>query len=211
VIHLDKGFESPGSSVFDLPTQPPEAAASIRLAARPPPTTVNQIPAYESGTKPPVTSASYIVLSGGTGGNAICSAFGDACFVLPVSDDGGSSSEIIRVLGGPSVGSNIFRCSVIQAFSYHCPGDIRSRLVRLIPHGPPNSPLHAIRNLLAHRLPSNCSAKEAREDWRDIVEGRSALWKGIPNDRKETIRGTHFIAFIYGSFDRVFRRLSCVF
>jgi hypothetical protein len=45
-------------------------------------------------------SASYIVLSGGTGCNAICSAFGrDVSYVLPVSDNGGSSSEIIRVIG----------------------------------------------------------------------------------------------------------------
>jgi hypothetical protein len=46
----------------------------------------------------------YLVISGGTGCNAICAAFAHACYVLPVSDDGGSSSEIIRVLGGPSVG-----------------------------------------------------------------------------------------------------------
>ena len=48
--------------------------------------------------------AAFIVISGGTGGNSICSAFDDVCYVLPVSDDGGSSSEIIRVLGGPSIG-----------------------------------------------------------------------------------------------------------
>ncbi|TEB39152.1 hypothetical protein FA13DRAFT_1751609 [Coprinellus micaceus] len=84
-------------------------------------------PGSSLDTKELSSPASYVVISGGTGGNAICSAFGDACFVLPVSDDGGSSSEIIRVLGGPSVG--------------------------------------------------------------EIIEGRSPLWKGIPNDRKETIRG----------------------
>ena len=50
-------------------------------------------------------SPSYIVVSGGTGCNAICAAFARACYVLPVSDDGGSSSEIIRVLGGPSIGT----------------------------------------------------------------------------------------------------------
>jgi hypothetical protein len=47
---------------------------------------------------------SYLVISGGTGCNAICTAFAHACYVLPVSDDGGSSSEIVRVLGGPSIG-----------------------------------------------------------------------------------------------------------
>jgi len=46
-------------------------------------------------------SATLIVISGGTGCNAICSAFSQAhtCYVLPVTDDGGSSSEIIRVIG----------------------------------------------------------------------------------------------------------------
>ena len=68
-------------------------------------------------------------------------------------------------------------------------GDIRSRLVRLIPPADPGSPLDAIRNLLAYRLPAKCTEQEARDQWRDIVEGRSRLWTGIPNDRKEMIRG----------------------
>lgn len=193
VGRLDRGLESPGSSVFDLPTQP--EAVSIRLPPLPPPTISVDQTSHQSDTKATVPPASFIVISGGTGGNAICSAFGDACFVLPVSDDGGSSSEIIRVLGGPSVGTAFNMASARVMAHLHDQGDIRSRLVRLIPRGPPSSPLHAIRNLLAHRLPSNCSAKEAREDWRDIVEGRSALWKGIPNDRKETIRGIQSAIF----------------
>ncbi|KAK0198118.1 hypothetical protein F5146DRAFT_1018305 [Armillaria mellea] len=116
-------------------------------------------------------ATSIVVISGGTGGNSICSAFGNACYVLPVSDDGGSSSEIIRVLGGPSI------------------GDIRSRLIRLIPSAPTSSPSEAIRNLLAYRLPAHYTERQAREEWREIVEGQSPLWRGIPNDRKETIRG----------------------
>ncbi|KAF8599309.1 UPF0052-domain-containing protein [Ceratobasidium sp. AG-I] len=113
---------------------------------------------------------SFIVISGGTGCNAICEAFGrEASYVLPVSDNGGSSSEIIRVLGGPSI------------------GDIRSRLIRLIPNLPP--PAGSIHNLLAYRFPSDCTEREARELWREIVEGKSKLWAGIPADRKETIRG----------------------
>jgi hypothetical protein len=58
----------------------------------------------------------YLVVSGGTGCNAICSAFVDACYVLPISDDGGSSSEIIRVLGGPSIGMwiNMFYSGVLS-------------------------------------------------------------------------------------------------
>ncbi|KAJ7451152.1 UPF0052-domain-containing protein [Mycena latifolia] len=157
---------SPGSSVFDLPTQSAGVSLDRPSQAHP---SLKQKQVNESASG---TGTSFVVISGGTGGNAICSAFGsNACYVLPVSDDGGSSSEIIRVLGGPSI------------------GDIRSRLVRLIPSAPPASPLDAIRTLLAYRLPAHYSEREARDEWREIIEGRSALWSGIPNDRKETIRG----------------------
>ena len=71
-------------------------------------------------------------------------------------------------------------------------GDIRSRLIRLIPPAPANSTQDAIRAFLAYRLPSNSSQQEARDQWRDIVEGNSSLWKGIPTDRKETIRGSSY-------------------
>ncbi|KAG8220212.1 UPF0052-domain-containing protein [Butyriboletus roseoflavus] len=166
--HLD---DSPSSSVFDLPVQPvnpspqPLATGGSSNNSDLRPRTSAQI------TDTPESSPNITVISGGSGGNAICSAFDDACFVLPVSDDGGSSSEIIRVLGGPSI------------------GDIRSRLVRMIPPVPPNSPLGAVRTLLSYRLPANVSEREAREEWRDIIEGHSPLWSGIPSDRKETIRG----------------------
>ncbi|KAH6917168.1 hypothetical protein BKA70DRAFT_1367687 [Coprinopsis sp. MPI-PUGE-AT-0042] len=165
---------SPGSSIFDLPTE--RLASGATPPVLPPPIPSKDLGSVEPHRQIEDTGPSYILISGGTGGNAICSAFVDACFVLPVSDDGGSSSEIIRVLGGPSV------------------GDIRSRLVRLIPPASESSPLAAIRSLLAHRLSSSCSERDAREEWRDIVEGRSSLWNGIPSDRKETIRGflVHF-------------------
>ncbi|GLB36594.1 putative uncharacterised protein family UPF0052 [Lyophyllum shimeji] len=164
------GLDSPGSSVFDLPIQgtAPKTADNTPSPGR---HASHQQELQQSPDDVQETSPSFVVISGGTGGNAICSAFDNATYVLPVSDDGGSSSEIIRVLGGPSI------------------GDIRSRLIRLIPYAPPNSPLDAIRRLLAYRLPARCSEREAREEWREIVEGRSRLWIGIPNDRKETIRG----------------------
>ncbi|KAL4244481.1 CofD-like domain superfamily protein [Abortiporus biennis] len=169
------GGDSPGSSVFDLPIHPrgPDNDHARHLPTRTPSEhNANQIPLDPMSQESP----SFIVVSGGTGCNSICAAFGNACYVLPVSDDGGSSSEIIRVIGGPSI------------------GDIRSRLVRLIPSAPPGSPLDSIRNLLAYRLPAHCSERDAREEWREIVEGRSVLWSGIPNDRKELIRGflVHF-------------------
>ncbi|KAI0369914.1 UPF0052-domain-containing protein [Pilatotrama ljubarskyi] len=164
----NSGADSPGSSVFDLPTQSgqpqatPESRPSRAIAGQ---STELIGPAAEN-------EISFVVISGGTGCNSICSAFGHAaCYILPVSDDGGSSSEIIRVLGGPSI------------------GDIRSRLVRLIPPADASSPLEAIRTLLAYRLPATATEREARDEWRDIVEGRSKLWTGIPNDRKEMLRG----------------------
>ncbi|KAH8101525.1 UPF0052-domain-containing protein [Cristinia sonorae] len=153
--------DSPGSSVFDLPTQPHRAGENRS----------RQLTPTQTHRGHDELDTSFVVVSGGTGCNSIVAAFGNACYVLPVSDDGGSSSEIIRVLGGPSI------------------GDIRSRLVRLIPPAPPSSPLDRIRNLLAYRLPTKCTEREARDEWRDIVEGRSPLWTGIPNDRKEMIRG----------------------
>lgn len=51
------------------------------------------------------STLNYLVISGGTGANSIAGAFGASpAFVLPVSDDGGSSSEILRCFGGPSIG-----------------------------------------------------------------------------------------------------------
>ncbi|KDQ54965.1 hypothetical protein JAAARDRAFT_181752 [Jaapia argillacea MUCL 33604] len=160
--------DSPGSSIFDLPTRPrpPRLSTILSPDGRGHKTDLVEPPVKEDNSK-----ASYLVISGGTGCNSICSAFGNACYVLPVSDDGGSSSEIIRVMGGPSI------------------GDIRSRLIRLIPPAPRGSPLEAIRILLSHRFPAHCSEREARDEWRDIVEGKSLLWSGIPSDRKELIRG----------------------
>ncbi|WWC62530.1 uncharacterized protein I303_105126 [Kwoniella dejecticola CBS 10117] len=124
----------------------------------------------------------YLIISGGTGANSIASAFGNSpAFVLPVSDDGGSSSEILRCFGGPSI------------------GDIRSRLIRLIPLVTDPSTKDelerlAIYNLLAYRFPSTSPEKEVRELWHEIVEGRSELWDGIGEDKKECIRAflVHF-------------------
>ena len=88
---------SPGSSIFDFPTH--------RETTHAVPTPRDHTQTSSPLAPRPADSGSYIVISGGTGCNPICSAFGpDACYVLPISDDGGSSSEIIRVLGGPSIG-----------------------------------------------------------------------------------------------------------
>lgn len=169
---------SPGSSIFDLPTTTDVRSTSQTNTHAGGGPKHDRSKGAELSDLEDEDVPSCLVISGGTGCNAICSAFGtsNASYILPVSDDGGSSSEIIRVIGGPSI------------------GDIRSRLIRLIPSSPPSSPLARIRNLLAYRLPSSASDREARDEWRDIVEGRSRLWEGIPGDRKEMIRGflVHF-------------------
>lgn len=122
-----------------------------------------------------------LVISGGSGYNDLVGATPGATYVMPISDNGGSSSEIIRVLGGPSI------------------GDIRSRLNRLIPtparHDSAAAPSNdAIHKLLAYRLPSHGSSREIKQEWMDILEGRHRLWRGIEPERKEVIRGflVHF-------------------
>lgn len=42
---------------------------------------------------------------------------------------------------------------------------------------------------MAHRFPANVAEKIAREEWEEIVEGRSALWNDIGEDKRECIRG----------------------
>ena len=111
--------DSPGSSVFDLPvykdgtpTLELHSTSAIRQEH-----SSAQLSLFTGGTYSQFQKTeqqrvnryleehSFLVISGGNGCNSICSAFGSgACYVLPVSDDGGSSSEIIRVLGGPSIG-----------------------------------------------------------------------------------------------------------
>ena len=83
-------FISP-PSMSSLTVPRPSPVPSHRLPPRP----------SELGEAGP----SYVIISGGTGANSIVSAFGlSPAFVLPVSDDGGSSAEILRCFGGPSIG-----------------------------------------------------------------------------------------------------------
>ena len=66
------------------------------------------------------------------------------------SDNGGSTSEISRVIGGPGI------------------GDIRSRLIRLMNDITPEQ--SAIKKLMSHRLSSD-DGTFARTEWLEIVEG----------------------------------------
>jgi hypothetical protein len=52
-------------------------------------------------------------------------------------------------------------------------GDIRSRLIRLIPR----THERALTALLSHRLTG--SEADVKAEWRSIVEGRHPLWRGV--------------------------------
>ncbi|KAM0890609.1 hypothetical protein ACQ4PT_026925 [Festuca glaucescens] len=99
--------------------------------------------AATGGSAPP----SLLVFSGGTAFNGVVEELKKVttrvAHVLPVSDDGGSTAEIVRVLGGPAV------------------GDIRSRCLRLSDES--TSEALSVRRLLGHRLPLDPS--EAKLEW----------------------------------------------
>ncbi|KLJ06886.1 hypothetical protein EMPG_17618 [Blastomyces silverae] len=122
------------------------------------------------------TPRGIVVFSGGSAANSLVDVFGAVreskdcplSYIIPISDNGGSSSELIRVFGGPGI------------------GDVRSRLVRLIPDCPPHSERAAIKTLFNHRLAP--SASTAHAEWYSIVEGTSPLWKAISPAKRELIR-----------------------
>ncbi|EAW13127.1 gluconeogenesis factor YvcK family protein [Aspergillus clavatus NRRL 1] len=117
-----------------------------------------------------------VVFSGGSAANNLVDVFSSLreskdcllSYIIPISDNGGSSSELIRIFGGPGI------------------GDVRSRLVRLIPESPPNSERAAIKTLFNHRLPADAGA--AHSAWQSIVDGTSELWRIVTPAKKELIR-----------------------
>ncbi|KZV57543.1 hypothetical protein F511_03003 [Dorcoceras hygrometricum] len=126
---------------------------------------------------------SLLVFSGGTAFNGVVEELKKlttrVAHVLPVSDDGGSTAEIVRVLGGPAV------------------GDIRSRCLRLSDQS--TTEALAVRTLLGHRLPID--AQSSKSEWYDIVEGSNLLWIGVSKPYRETIR-----AFLVYFQDQILRR-----
>eukprot|EP00899_Mesostigma_viride_P014199 jgi/Mesvir1/22780/Mv14170-RA.1 len=118
-----------------------------------------------------------VVFSGGTAFNGVAEELTNwttsVAHVLPVSDDGGSTAEIVRVLGGPAV------------------GDIRSRCLRLTETG--TAEALAVKKLLGHRLHPT-DELSAKREWQGIVEGEHALWDHICDPYKHTIRAflVHF-------------------
>ncbi|XP_031268258.1 uncharacterized protein YNL011C-like isoform X3 [Pistacia vera] len=128
-----------------------------------------------SNSNPNPVQPSLLVFSGGTAFNGVVEELKKfttrVAHVLPVSDDGGSTAEIVRVLGGPAV------------------GDIRSRCLRLSDES--SSEALAVRRLLGHRLPLD--SQQAKSEWYDIVEGEHSLWNGVSRPYRETIRA--FLAY----------------
>ncbi|KAL4563291.1 hypothetical protein LXL04_027331 [Taraxacum kok-saghyz] len=126
-------------------------------------------------TPPTSFQPSVLVFSGGTAFNGVVEELKKlttcVAHVLPVSDDGGSTAEIVRVLGGPAV------------------GDIRSRCLRLSDQS--TSEALAVRNLLGYRLPLD--SQQAKLEWYSIVEGEHPLWKDVSKAYRETIRA--FLAY----------------
>jgi 2-phospho-L-lactate transferase/gluconeogenesis factor (CofD/UPF0052 family) len=88
-------------------------------------------------------------------------------YVVPISDNGGSSKEIIRFLGGPAI------------------GDIRSRLIRL--SHPRTAEDEAAITLLGHRLTAE-SREAAKTEFLRIVDGTHTMWGGIAEAYKQTVR-----------------------
>ncbi|CAA6665843.1 unnamed protein product [Spirodela intermedia] len=132
---------------------------------------------------------SLLVFSGGTAFNGVVEELKRVttrvAHVLPVSDDGGSTAEIVSVLGGPAV------------------GDIRSRCLRLSDES--TCEALAVRRLLGHRLPHDAVLAKENGIKRlellslyEIVEGLHFLWKDVSQPYRETIRA--FLVYFQNEF-----------
>jgi len=75
--------------------------------------------------------------------------------IIPISDNGGSSAEILKKLGGSAI------------------GDIRSRLIRLAVNISPE-----VEELMMHRFDEN-NKKQAQKDFTEIISGTHRLFSGI--------------------------------
>ena len=120
---------------------------------------------------PGASTPKLVVFSGGTAMNMIADELSEmtqkVTHVIPVSDNGGSTSEIVRVLGGPAV------------------GDLRSRCLRLTDESTPEAV--AVKALLAYRLHPT-DGELARREWYKIQEGDHEIWNGIGQDYANIIR-----------------------
>ncbi|XP_016900950.2 uncharacterized protein YNL011C isoform X3 [Cucumis melo] len=174
------------SLCLNLPKTPLHVSSRSFLSMAFPPSHCNALSAsYDNNPNQP----SLLVFSGGTAFNGVVEELKSfttrVAHVLPVSDDGGSTAEIVRVLGGPAV------------------GDIRSRCLRLSDQS--TAEALAVRRLLGHRLPLD--AHHAKSEWYDIVEGENSLWDGVSKPYRETIRA--FLAYFQNQILRRSEMLFC--
>ncbi|CAL5346167.1 unnamed protein product [Camellia sinensis] len=149
-LHLHHQFSIPSlSSQFSLFPSSSSSSKSLSMASTRP-------SLHSSDSNPNPTQPSLLVFSGGTAFNGVVEELKKlttrVAHILPVSDDGGSTAEIVRVLGGPAV------------------GDIRSRCLRLSDQS--TFEALAVRRLLGHRLPLD--AQEAKSEcgmilWKDSI------------------------------------------
>ena len=90
-------------------------------------------------------------------------------------------AEIIRVMGGPSIGdirSRLARLAAIAASKNHRASQLGNAESR-----------EAMSDLLSYRLPLHGSHKEIKQEWMDILEGKHRLWRGIDPEKRECVRG----------------------
>ncbi|KID79662.1 uncharacterized protein G6M90_00g017300 [Metarhizium brunneum] len=142
---------------------------------QPPPSAPDTSTRATSPNPPSTTRTGIVVFSGGSAANSLVDVFErvreanktSLSYVIPISDNGGSTSEIIRVFGGPGI------------------GDVRSRLVRLIPDNDVPETV-AIKHLFNHRLPKTYEA--ARAEWFEFLDATHALWTDVSSPKRELIR-----------------------
>ena len=116
---------------------------------------------------------SIVVLSGGTATNSLIDScfspalYNKVTFILPISDNGGSSSEIIRLFPGAA------------------PGDFRSRIVKLIE--PKSKDDIELAKIMNYRLNQE-NIDLAKKEWNDIIEGDHQVWDECSSILKHMIR-----------------------
>ncbi|XP_065878416.1 uncharacterized protein [Euphorbia lathyris] len=181
IIKLNPLLLRPSNFPFSFPSISKSKSKSLLMAA----SAALHSPCPSPLSSPRPNQPSLLVFSGGTGFNGVVEELKmlttRVAHVLPVSDDGGSTAEIVRVLGGPAV------------------GDIRSRCLRLSDQS--TAEALAVRRLLGHRL--SFDAYQAKSEWYDIVEGEHSLWIGVSRPYRETIR-----AFLVYFQNEILRRAS---
>lgn len=72
----------------------------------------------------PKPNRGIVVISGGSAANSLVDVFNEVreskncllSYIIPISDNGGSSSELIRIFGGPGIGDvrSKHRCTRLQ-------------------------------------------------------------------------------------------------